>query len=106
MTLEKSDVVDAIGTEPDTGSVVLSIIDSWDWSDSARHLAALQEKLNCYLEFIESGQIFDAYPDAKSRPIVIDIIGRFDFPISTDDFFKKVSAVASQLNVAVKRRVV
>ena len=31
----------------------------------------LQEKLNDYLMFIESGEIYEKYPEAKSRTIMI-----------------------------------
>ena len=51
MGLENVSVVDAIGTEPASDCVVLSIIDSWDWSDKHEHLLALQNKLNSYFGF-------------------------------------------------------
>ena len=36
-----------------------------------RTFKTLQEKLNTYLHFVESGQIYTAYPDAKDRSIEI-----------------------------------
>jgi hypothetical protein len=53
MGLENVSVVDAVGTEPTSGCVVLSIIDSWDWSDEHSHLLALRDKLNSYSGFVE-----------------------------------------------------
>lgn len=106
MALEKSDVVDAIGLESDTGAIVLSIIDSWDWSDPESHLNALRNKLNCYFQFIESGQIFEAYPDSKSRHLIIDVVERFEVPDYAIDFFENVTTLALKLNVTMRRRVV
>jgi hypothetical protein len=35
MSLDKIDVVDAVGTEKVSGIVVLNLFDSWDWNDCA-----------------------------------------------------------------------
>ena len=80
MTVEKHDVVDAIGTKRTTGDVILTICDHLDWNDEHSHLLTLQEKLNCYLRFIESGQIFEDYPNASGRKLVIDVVALFDIP--------------------------
>lgn len=66
--------VDAIGTEEENGTVVLSIVDSWDWTDEQAHLEALQAKINAYFDFIESDQLLDAYPAANNRPLSIDVV--------------------------------
>jgi hypothetical protein len=63
------DVVDIISTDPKTGHVVLSISDHLEWTDSVGHQTILQEKLNKYLAFVESGEILERYPDAQGRPI-------------------------------------
>lgn len=47
MGLENLNAVDAVGIETESDYVVLSIIDSWDWSNERSHLLALQGKLNC-----------------------------------------------------------
>lgn len=64
MALDKTHVVDAAGVEKDTGCVVLTIADDWSWDDQKKHLLALQEKLNAYFNFIESGEMLESYPDA------------------------------------------
>jgi hypothetical protein len=35
------------------------------------HLLILQDKLNSYLRFIETGEIFESYPAAKNSSLVI-----------------------------------
>jgi len=77
MAIEKTDVVDAVGIEKSSGDVVLTIADFQDWESSeTQHLQMLQEKLNAYQRFIESGQLLEAYPSAKGRRLVINIVGR------------------------------
>ena len=58
MALQKTGVIDRLGVEPDTGDVILTVVDEMDWSDDQRHLLALQQKLNTYLSFVERGEVF------------------------------------------------
>jgi len=104
MSLDNFEVVDAIGTEIGTDTVVLSIMDSWDWSDQREHLAALQAKLNSYFGFVESGQIYDTYPQAARKSLRIDIVGRYSMPEAGLRFLEKASAVASRLNLTITHR--
>ncbi|WZP00674.1 DUF6572 domain-containing protein [Isosphaeraceae bacterium EP7] len=102
MSLQNQNIVDAIGVEISTESVVLTIADSWDWIDVHAHLSALQAKLNFYFEFIESGQIWDVYPSAKGRQLVIDVVARFPMPTSGRKLLEIASEVASQLEVIIR----
>ncbi|MDR6534474.1 DUF6572 domain-containing protein [Variovorax soli] len=63
MTVENTSIVDAVGTDTETGEVRLSIIDHLPWD--TEHLRLLQDKINVYLGFIESGEIYVSYPSAK-----------------------------------------
>lgn len=73
MSVDDPNVVDAIGTERDTGVVVLTIFDQLDWDDD-QHFVALQEKINRYLGFIESGEVLESYPQAAGRPLRIEVV--------------------------------
>jgi hypothetical protein len=104
MSLDKANTVDAAGIENETGLAVLTIADSWDWDDVAGHLIALQNKLNAYFDFIDSGEVFDSYPAARGRRIAIDIVSRFDFPAAARDFLATASRAAGELNVLLRQR--
>jgi hypothetical protein len=79
MGLGNINVVDAIGLEKNSECAILSLFDSWGWDDEEpAHLLAIQDKFNAYLEFIESGQIFEDYPPARNKDLVIDVIFRFE----------------------------
>lgn len=73
MSVENVRVVDFIGTDMNDSSVTLTISDHLEWGDG-NHLLLLQEKLNTYLSYIESGEIFDSYPDAYGEHIRISIV--------------------------------
>jgi len=56
---------------------VLTISDHLEWDDKNEHLVILQDKINAYLEAIESGSLCEEYPNAKDRQIVISIVSKY-----------------------------
>jgi hypothetical protein len=77
MSIEDTQVIDIISTAPDGSVVTLSATDHLEWSGS-EHLMLIQDKLNSYLAFIESGEVFDSYPNAKEKELKIEIICKFE----------------------------
>jgi hypothetical protein len=102
MGLDKSNVIDAAGIEKETGFAVLTITDSWDWSDEHAHLLALQNKLNAYFAFIETGEIYESYPEAKGRNIRIDVISRFPLSRKGKKLLELASESSRSLNVSIR----
>jgi len=70
MGLHQPHVIDAASISA-AGCAVLNILDSWDWTDEAQHLGALDDKLRTYLGSIQSGEILESYPPARGRTIEI-----------------------------------
>jgi hypothetical protein len=67
MTIEDTAQVDFISRES-PGELWLTISDHLPWTENeGRHLELLQDKLNAYLEFIESGQLWKTRPEASER---------------------------------------
>ena len=73
MSVENPGVVDAVGVINETGAIALTISDHLDWQQGSAHLLKLQDKLNRYLAFIESGELLEKYPEARGRPVRIDV---------------------------------
>ena len=73
MTVLDRGKVDGMGIGKDGSSLVLLLSDHLDWEDEAGHLLALQEKINAYLGFIESGQYRDVYPGREFGRIEIEV---------------------------------
>jgi hypothetical protein len=75
MSMDQENVVDMMGIDRESRAVHLTVADDLEWSQE--HLMRLQDKLDFYLAFIESGEIFVRYPDAGNRDIKINVLMKF-----------------------------
>jgi hypothetical protein len=66
--------------------VVLTVSDHLDWDDESNHLLLLEKKLNRYLAFIESGEVFEHVDVARSAPIQVNVVAKFDPPLRAREF--------------------
>jgi len=89
MTIEQAGTIDFVGVDKASGKVILTIADHMDWTDTGFHLGKLQDKLNCYLRFCESGELYEAYPDAKGRRVVFSIAAKYPLSAEGASFFLK-----------------
>jgi hypothetical protein len=77
MSVDQVDKIDVISTAPN-GKVMLTISDHLPWDDANEHLMILQNKINSYLSFIESGQIFEDYPNAQNSKLAIRVCIKYE----------------------------
>ncbi len=103
MTVEDTSIVDAVGTDKETGEARLSIFDHLPWDVEQEHLRLLQDKINVYLGFIESGEIYVSYPNAKGRPLVIDVFTKFRPTERAARFLKQAAAVATGYGASLRQ---
>ena len=83
MTIEEVDKIDRLAFNRENGDVFLIISDHLAWDENeGEHLLALQAKLNTYLEFVESGQLYAKYPRAIGKKIIFYVVGKF--PLSDE----------------------
>jgi hypothetical protein len=73
MAVDNPKTIDLVSVDRSTGEVILDIADHLDWSDENGHIMMLQNKVNAYASFIESGELEAAYPQAKGRSPVIHV---------------------------------
>ena len=73
MSLDQSNIIDALGIDEPTGRVLLVIRHEAPWEGSPEQLYLLQEKLNVYLSFALDGEMAEAYPDFAGRPLSLRI---------------------------------
>jgi len=93
MSIDQISVVDAIGIDNTTGNVVLTISDHLKWDKE--HLHLLQEKINTYLVFVESGELIDSYPDARGRKVTINVVFKY---VPDNNALKFLSEIDKILN--------
>lgn len=91
LSIENSNVVDAISFDETEGKVVLLLVDGMDWSDEYKHLNLLQAKLNNYINYLE----IQGYIDYLSiNSVSINDVKCFEIKISMlyedNDNFKKL----------------
>lgn len=77
MSVEQRHVVDAISTSKFGDRTTLTIFDHLPWLSDNKHLLTLQDKINDYLRFVQSGQLYESRPEAKGRTIAIQIVCKF-----------------------------
>lgn len=95
MSVLEKDKVDAIGISKDSNRIILMISDHLDWDKEYEHLILLQEKVNTYINFIESEQVKDVYPNIDISEYTIEI--HFKYSI-TENCYKFLDVVNNQLN--------
>ena len=93
MSIDQTDAIDFVTIDKASGDLWLTISDHLPWEeDEGNHLVLLQNKLNAYLRFIESGEVLKKIPDSKGRSVVINLVGKFPLSQEADFFFGKARA--------------
>ncbi len=94
MSIEQADVIDVVTIERGTGDVLLTISDHLQWEAAeGDHLLILQDKLNGYLRFIESGELVRKFPEASGARAIINVVGKFQPSAQGQQFLKQVGEV-------------
>lgn len=89
MTIEQPKIIDFVALDKDNENAWLILIDHLVWDAEEReHLFMLQEKLNVYLHYIESGQLYDDFPKAVGRKIGIRVFGEHPLSAKAEKFFE------------------
>jgi|1185.fasta_scaffold07825_3 hypothetical protein len=57
MSITDTNKIDIVAARPDSSIVKLVITDHLGWDDFEGHARLLQDKVNTYLEFVDSGQL-------------------------------------------------
>lgn len=91
MAIDDPSKVDLVTYDPKSTEFVLIMIADQGWKNTPDDRRQLEQKLNGYMEFIESGQFLGKFPEAAGKPIRIqlDCIGSVD--VHSAVFFSKVT---------------
>jgi hypothetical protein len=89
MTIEQKGVIDfiAIDAEHDVANLVACDHLVWDDDELNDHLITIQEKINEYLSFIESGNLFEAKPELRHLRLVLKVVGQYPPPPQARQFY-------------------
>lgn len=108
MGLQDTETIDFAGSDDD--SIVLVIFDSFEWNsygiddflDDDDHMDLLTEKINTCLAFWESGQIYERFPDGKTKQVIIRVTGLFERNERATWFYDGVAKKLSELGLAIE----
>lgn len=73
MTVSQLDVIDFVAQKPDTNEIYFIIVDHLAW-DAEGHIDMLKSKVAMYVDYLHSDALLEAYPDAKEKNIVIELL--------------------------------
>ncbi|MGY4818263.1 DUF6572 domain-containing protein [Pseudomonas chlororaphis subsp. piscium] len=106
MSITNSQVIDIWAIpdwEPD--NIVLVITDHLEWGDKGEqgeHLQLLQDKLNTYVAFIESGEIYTEIPRALGKHPIIRIHGLYELPEQAEFFIDRATEVLEEVGIGLE----
>jgi hypothetical protein len=94
MGLADENVVDFAGE--DENAIVLVIFDSFEWNsfdledyiDDDYHMELLGAKMSTCIEFYKGGQIYEQFPAAKHKPVIIRVMGLHELNERAEWFYE------------------
>jgi len=97
MSVEQTDTIDFASIDKASSDLWLTISDHLPWDENeGNHLILLQDKLNAYLRFVESGEVLEKVPGAEGRRIVINLVGKFPLRQKAASFLEKAHAAVEE----------
>jgi hypothetical protein len=103
MSIDQPKVIDFIVHDTKNRRAVLIISDQLDWEhDERRHLRLLQDKLNHYIWFMESGKLVETMPDLKGLDVVIFVWGKQSLSKKAEKYYQLARQRATELGFALE----
>lgn len=107
MSIEQVNTVDVIRVDKSTGEVVMTMVDHLPWNNDEpetehEHMLLLQEKLDAYLGFIESGEILKSYPISQGKKVRIEVIGKYQLSTHAEKFFSRARGIVQDAGVKLE----
>ena len=106
MTIEETEKVDIVALPEDRQEVILLVADHLPWPGDERgkleHVWMLQEKLNTYIQYVESGDLFLEFPNARDRRVVIVVGHKYQIPQDMEQLIKKMGALLADAGIDLR----
>ncbi len=91
MSVENTNTIDFVSLQENR--LILTISDHLEWDKKMKHIFLLQEKINAYLMALESGQVFNLYPESMDKVIVVSLVLKYEPNEVGKSFLSKVNDV-------------
>lgn len=95
MTVEDPDRIDSVTLSADGSTYHLLMTEDRLFEDSDEQFRQLMEKFNSYAEFLQTGQFYDQFPQAREKALAVRLVCRNE-PVG-ERFAKLLNAGAALL---------
>jgi hypothetical protein len=103
LSVREPDKIDFVARPDGEDRIYLVISDHLDWvTEEGEHLLVLQEKLNNYLHYIESGQPIEDYPQFRGMPVGIRVRGKYPLSTEATKFYRLAEAKTEELGFSLE----
>lgn len=101
MSITDTDKIDFASLDGASEDFMLTISDHLDWNKPEEHLLALQSKLNTYIDFVESGEIYSQWPLAVGRVVKFRVIGKYPLSDAAREFYFAAEKAITNLGLSL-----
>lgn len=112
MAIDNIEIVDCIGIDSERNAVCLLLTDHLMWEDNGNntlgeydHLILLQEKINAYINYLESKQYEEQYPNLEFNIAVIEIHFKYDITDNCENFLQSVQNQIGQYGIKIEAHI-
>lgn len=112
MAIDNVNVVDGMAIDTEGNSLRLLLTDHLPWEkendydlSEYDHLMLLQDKINAYLAFCESGQYAEQYPDAEISMVIIEIHFKYEITTNCGKFLQTVQNQVEQYGIKIEAHI-
>ena len=101
MSILEKNTLDGVALTKDKKTLALMISDHLPWDNEYEHLTALQEKLNSYIVYWQSGQYKNIRDAKKVKNCVVEIYFMHEPTENAYRFLETVNQQIAQINMRV-----
>ncbi len=111
MAIDNPNCVDGIGIDREQNDVLrLLITDHFAWQgedtlDEYDHLMMLQDKINAYISYLESGQYKQTYPDREFSMAILEIHFMYEISDNCTAFLNAVQSQIEELGILIEAHI-
>ncbi|WP_018657420.1 DUF6572 domain-containing protein [Actinomadura flavalba] len=74
MTVENPDSIDQITVNNEKSVYTLDMVETRPFTDSEAQREQIAEKINLYLEVIQTGQLYEQFPDIRGKELRVRLV--------------------------------
>lgn len=102
MSVIDENKLDGMAISKDGEKLILLITDHLDWINEYEHLVILQDKINAYINFLETEQYKEIYLDKQLELYCIEIHFKYEPTPNCLKFIKRVNEQLCENNITIE----